>query len=179
MLIDYADPFLGNDASHLPPPRGLAANWFFLKAQTGNTHPGAAWPLGLMTAAPYTGGYPNGTGPYAANSCGRPREIMDPEHKMVMGVSHLHHSGTGAIRQYENYVIVTPVHGPATPRYARQPLADQKAVPGYYAARIGPTQVALTVTPRAALHRYRFADDSDNRLVVDLRLNGLVGAGVP
>jgi len=179
MLIDYADPFLGNDASQLPPPQGLAANWFFLKAQTGNTHPGAAWPLGLMTAAPYTGGYPNGTGPYAANSCGRPREIMDPEHKTVLGVSHLHHSGTGAIRQYENYVIVTPVHGPATPRYARQPLTDQEAVPGYYAARIGPTQVALTVTPRAALHRYRFADDSDNRLIVDLRLNGLVGAGVP
>lgn len=179
MLIDFADPFLGNDASQLPPPQGLAANWFFLKAQTGNTHPGAAWPLGLMTAAPYTGGYPNGTGPYAANSCGRPRAIMDPEHKTVMGVSHLHHSGTGAIRQYENYVIVTPVHGPATARYARQPLTDQAARPGFYSSRIGQTQVALTVTPRAALHQYRFAHESGNQLIADLRLNGLVQAGVP
>ena len=35
--LQYADPFLGNDAIALPEPEGIAATWFFVKAQTGNT----------------------------------------------------------------------------------------------------------------------------------------------
>lgn len=104
----YVDPFYGNFESDLPKPEGIAARWFFLKAQTGNTHPGAVIPFGMVSAAPYTGGYPTGCSPYWFNYYARPERIMDPEHLKIYGFSHFHQSGIGAVGQYYNYCIVTP-----------------------------------------------------------------------
>ena len=39
--VDRVDPFFGNGATSLHERKGIAASWFWPKAQVGNTHPGA------------------------------------------------------------------------------------------------------------------------------------------
>ena len=69
-LTRYMDPFFGNGTIDLPEPEGIAATWFFIKAQTGNTHPGAQAPLSMISVCPYTGAYPSG---YGQNAPSGPR----------------------------------------------------------------------------------------------------------
>ena len=52
-MIDKVDPFLGTEATDLPEPSGLAATWWWPKPQIGNTHPGATYPLGMVSACAY------------------------------------------------------------------------------------------------------------------------------
>jgi hypothetical protein len=54
------DPFWACEKTNLPQPRGIAANWYWPKALTGNTHPGASLPHGLVSVAAYSGAYPSG-----------------------------------------------------------------------------------------------------------------------
>lgn len=63
--LQYVDPFWGNGEINLKEPQGIAATWFFVKAQTGNTHPGACLPLNMVSMAPYNGAYPTGYGLHA------------------------------------------------------------------------------------------------------------------
>ena len=50
-LFEHVDPFIGTEATQLPAPQGLAATWWWPKPQVGNTHPGATYPLGMVSAA--------------------------------------------------------------------------------------------------------------------------------
>ncbi|MBR6748703.1 MAG: glycoside hydrolase, partial [Clostridia bacterium] len=106
MKRNYVDPFHGCGNCTLPSPRGIAATWFFPKAQTGNTHPGAAVPFGPMCVIPYSGGYPTGYGVNRPTSYG-PAPLMDVELKLK-GFTHMAHSGTGAIGYYYNYARFVP-----------------------------------------------------------------------
>ena len=76
-MIEHVDPFIGTSATDLPEPRGLAASWWWPKPQVGNTHPGATYPFGMVSACAYSGGYPTGYGPYQLNTEGVPPLLDD------------------------------------------------------------------------------------------------------
>ncbi|MBN9327721.1 MAG: hypothetical protein J0I87_12520, partial [Cellulomonas sp.] len=61
-MFEHVDPFIGTEATQLPQPQGLAATWWWPKPQVGNTHPGATYPLGMVSACAYSGAYPTGYG---------------------------------------------------------------------------------------------------------------------
>lgn len=63
----YVDVFYGSGAVKLPKPEGIAATWFFLNGQCGNTYPHASLPFGKMSCGLYTGGYPTGYGNHMVN----------------------------------------------------------------------------------------------------------------
>lgn len=67
----YVNVFQGNGEINLPKPDGIAASWYFIKAQCGNTFPHAALPFSKMTVGAYSGAYPTGYGVNDANYCGK------------------------------------------------------------------------------------------------------------
>jgi predicted alpha-1,2-mannosidase len=179
------DPFVGTEAIDLLPPTGIAARWFYLKAQIGNTHPGACVPFSPMSVCPYSGAYPSGYGVYDINTHGTPGRIH--ERKVAYGVSHVHHSGTGYIDQFYNFFLTTPT-GPglgSSPVALPLDLTDARpfdlenetAVPGSYTAHLrtgaggdAVVQFELTTTNRVAVHRYRGA----RAVTVDITHEGLI-----
>ena len=169
---ESVDPFLGNWEADMSPRTGLAARWFLPKALVGNTHPGAVLPLGMVSALPYSGGYVTGYGPYEVSCSGLPR--VRPQGHVARGVTHFHHSGTGTVGHYYNYARVAVVDR-EKPVEVERPLLAERARPGYYAGSFGDAgpRVELTVTRRAALHRYAIADPSRSSLRVDLSSAGL------
>lgn len=170
--LSYVDIFYGNLEPDLKKPEGIAANWFYLKAQTGNTHPGALLPFGMVSACAYTGGYSSGYGPYWVNSYARPPRIMQPDAMEAMGFSHFHHSGTGYIDEFYNYFIFTPVSGRTHARFDRYPLRNEAGQPGYYACTIGDITAKVSVTDTGAVYEFEFAG-KENALFFDPEFNGL------
>ncbi len=170
--IVSVDPFLGNWEVDTSPRQGLAARWRLPKALVGNTHPGAVLPLGMVSALPYSGGYVTGYGPYEASWSGLPKPLSKGH--VARGVTHFHHSGAGMIDHYYNYARVSMVER-GTFKEIEQPLVDEQARPGYYAAHFGAVgpRVELTVTRRAALHRYTFHQAPNSSLRVDFASAGL------
>ena len=109
-MIEAIDPFIGTDVTDLPPVDGLAASWWWPKPQIGNTHPGATFPFGMVSACAYSGGYPTGYGMYRMSTEGIPPRLYDK--LQASGFTHFQQSGTGAIRKYYNYFRVTPMLDP-------------------------------------------------------------------
>ncbi|WP_420112338.1 glycoside hydrolase domain-containing protein, partial [Pseudactinotalea sp.] len=166
------DPFIGTEATALPPRSGLAATWWWPKPQVGNTHPGACYPLGMVSACAYSGGYPTGYGCYGLSTEGLPPIIHD--RKVASGFTHFQQSGTGAIRKYYNYVRVTPMTLPLDDLGTSWEITDEHAEPGCYRATLASGITAeISVGPKSAVHRYTFAEHRDARVVVDLSLGGL------
>lgn len=163
----YVNVFQGTGEIDLPKPEGIAAKWFFLKAGCGNTSPAALVPFGAMSVSPFSGGYPTGYGNHCMNSHSRPPKFADG--KKLIGFSHLHQSGTGAIEYYYNYAITTPKY--ADSPYRRLP-ENEYAEPGYYSCFLEDIKCELTAAKRTALHRYTFAK-SDGFVTVDFSSNGL------
>ncbi|SDU92906.1 Putative alpha-1,2-mannosidase [Microlunatus sagamiharensis] len=200
-MIEHVDPFVGSSATRLPPPVGLAATWWWPKPQVGNTHPGATYPFGMVSACAYSGAYPTGYGLYELNTEGVPPRLHD-EH-VASGFTHFQQSGTGAIRKYYNYFRVTPMLEPLDALGTTWLVTDEEAEPGYYACTLGgrpstgsgngggsgsgggPGQgvrCELTVGPKSAVHRYTFGAHADARVVIDFSMGGLTipyGATVP
>jgi len=172
-LLSYLDPFFGNGTIDLPKPQGIAATWFFLKAQTGNTYPGACAPFGMLSTCAYSGAYPTGYGLNAPNTHATPPRHF--ERLVASGFTHIQQSGTGAIETYYNYVRVTPLLGDLAQVGTRWALKDEHASPGYYAASLEGTGIRaeLTASRRAALHRYTFPPGDQARLVVDFSTGGI------
>lgn len=166
-----ADPFHGNGTIDLPQAEGLAASWHFIKGLTGNTHPGAVLPFGKYSVCPYTGGYPTGYGVNKINSGEPVGKIMDE--MRIIGFSHFHHSGTGAVGLYYNYAVVTPYRH--TKETAYTPL-DEQASPGYYAVRLAESGIfcELTVSHTGAYHRYTFPEGGGS-VAIDFANDGLYG----
>ena len=127
-MFEYVDPFIGTGATELPPPQGLAASWWWPKPQVGNTHPGATYPFGMVSACSYSGAYPTGYGLYELNTEGVPPRMH--EDQIASGFSHFHQSGTGAIRKYYNYFRVTPMLEPLDALGTSWELTDEVAEPG-------------------------------------------------
>ncbi len=171
--LDDLDPFFGNGTIDLPRPEGIAATWFFLKAQTGNTYPGACAPLGMFSVCAYSGAYPTGYGLNAPNTHATPPRRFDQ--LCASGFTHLQQSGTGAIETYYNYVRVTPLTGDLDQLGTLWALHDEQACPGYYAATLAGTGIRaeLTASPRAALHRYTFPAGGGARIAVDFSTGGI------
>ncbi|WP_036318534.1 glycoside hydrolase domain-containing protein [Microbacterium indicum] len=182
MKLADVDPFIGTQPTDLPPATGLAAAWWWPKPQIGNTHPGATFPLGMVSACSYSGAYPTGYGEYALSTEGVPPRMR--ERPVASGVTHFQQSGTGAIRKYYNYVRVTPMVDKLDDLGRQWDIADEEASPGYYAFTYeNGIRAEITVGPKSAVHRYTFPEDrTDARLVVDLSVGGLdipYGATVP
>ena len=149
-ISSYVNVFQGSGEIDLPKPEGLAKKWLFIKAQCGNTTPAAAYPFGKTTVCAYTGGYPTGYDNRLPNTCGKPRK-MDGK---VRGFSHMHVSGTGAIRDYYNYAVVS-----ALPCDKLSPMLEdfvsEEGHPGYYSATLSSgVKFEGTVSKKIALHRY-------------------------
>ncbi|MBN1580317.1 MAG: glycoside hydrolase family 92 protein [Anaerolineae bacterium] len=176
-LLPYMDPFFGNGTIDLPKPKGIAATWFFIKAQTGNTYPGACAPFGMISVCPYSGAYPTGYGKNAPNTHATPAQRFDEF--VASGFTHLQQSGTGAIETYYNYVRVTPLVGDLEQLGTRWTLENETANPGYYAASLAGTGIKaeLTASPRAAFHRYTFtqtpAEDAGHTIAIDFSNGGI------
>src|SRR5918994_1741355 len=180
-VIDHVDPFIGSAATDLPTPQGLAETWWWPKPQVGNTHPGATFPFGMVSACAYSGAYPTGYGRYQLNTEGVPTELYDRQ--LASGFTHFQQSGTGAIRKYYNYFRVSPMVVPRDDLGECWDLLDERAEPGYYACTLSSgIRCELTVGPRSAVHRYTFPAHRDARIVIDFSMGGLAlpyGATVP
>jgi putative alpha-1,2-mannosidase len=171
-MFEYVDPFIGTEATDLPTPSGLAATWWWPKPQVGNTHPGATYPLGMVSACAYSGAYPTGYGRYDLGTEGLPVEMHD--RRVASGFTHFQQSGTGAIRKYYNYYRVTPMLQPLDDLGELWEIQEEQAEPGWYAATLASgVRCELTVGPKSAVHRYTFPAHRDARLVIDFSLGGL------
>ncbi|MBE6377484.1 MAG: hypothetical protein E7051_01560 [Lentisphaerae bacterium] len=165
------DLFWGYGAVEAPPGEGLAKHWNWLKAQTGNNHPGAMLPFGWVTALPYSGAYPTGYG-RNGNSCeGKPPQVSDTA--AAYGITHFHPSGTGYVGEFYNYFLVTPCSSGCDCREISE-LKDEYASCGYFSGKLVDYGVdfELTCGKFAALHRYYFAEDS-GKIKVDITQLGL------
>ena len=180
-MIEHVDPFIGTAQTDLPAPTGLAATWWWPKPQVGNTHPGATYPLGMVSACAYSGGYPTGYGPYDLSTEGVPPRLHDGSH--ASGFTHFQQSGTGAIRKYYNYFRVSPMLEPLDVLGRTWEVTAEHASPGYYSATLdNGVRAEITVGPKSAVHRYTFPEHADARVVVDFSAGGLAipyGATVP
>ncbi len=165
---DFVNIFQGTGEIDLTEPKGIAAKWFFIKAGCGNTSPAAVLPFGAMSVSPFTGGYPTGYGDHKPNSHSRPAHF-DYGNKLI-GFSHLHQSGTGAIGYYYNYAVVTPKYD--TSDYRRD-FFDESAVPGYYSCKTQDILCEVTVSKRTAFHRYTFGS-SGGYTEIDFSNNGII-----
>ncbi|MFB9658786.1 glycoside hydrolase domain-containing protein [Glycomyces mayteni] len=180
-ILDSVDPFIGTAATDLPAAQGLAAAWWWPKAQVGNTHPGACYPLGMVSACACSGAYPTGYGLYGISKEGAPEPMYDEY--LASGFTHFQQSGTGAIRKYYNYFRVTPMVEPLDSLGNQWRLREEEASPGYYAATLeNGIRCELTVGAKTAVHRYTFPESSSSRVVVDFSYGGLAiehGTTVP
>lgn len=171
-MIGRVDPFIGTEITDLPPPTGIAATWWWPKPQVGNTHPGATYPLGMVSACAYSGAYPTGYGRFDLSTEGVPTTIHDEA--VASGFTHFQQSGTGAIRKYYNYFRVTPMLEPLDVLGRSWEVLDEAAEPGYYAATLGSgIRAELTVGPKSAVHRYTLPRHPNARIVIDFSLGGL------
>ena len=166
----YANPFYGNGETDRFFKDGLASKWFYIKALCGNTTPHATLPFGKMSVGAYSGGYPSGYGTHYPNSCGGIKKLSDK--LTVRGFSHLHQSGTGAMRYYYNYAVTTPFYGNIERAQEYRQAEGESAVPGYYSVNLGGVFCELTVDGGIALHRYTFERDG-GRVAVDFSNDGL------
>lgn len=172
-MFDRVDPFIGTEATALPTPTGLAATWWWPKPQVGNTHPGATYPLGMVSACAFSGAYPTGYGRYELGTEGLPAPMYDEQ--VASGITHFQQSGTGAIRKYYNYVRVTPMIQPLDDLGQAWRVTDERAQPGYYAATLDSgIRCEVTVGPKSAVHRYTFPAHSNSRVVIDFSQGGLL-----
>lgn len=171
-MFERVDPFIGTEATSLPAQEGLATSWWWPKPQVGNTHPGATYPLGMVSACAYSGAYPTGYGRYDLGTEGLPTEMHDRQ--VASGFTHFQQSGTGAIRKYYNYFRVTPMLQPLDDLGQLWDIVDEDAEPGYYTATLDSgIRAEITVGPKSAVHRYTFPAHRDARLVIDFSLGGL------
>lgn len=167
----YADPFWGNGATAAPPGKGVAKHWNWLKAQSGNTHPGALLPFGWVSVLPYSGAYSSGYGCIGVSSDGEAPRMF--ERPMAKGFTHFHTTGVGFLGEFYNYLLLTPVSASCDPQVLSR-LDNESASPGYYKGTLSDYGVdfELTATDFAAIHRCTFHSSSGS-LTLDVSQLGL------
>ena len=134
-------------------------NPFIGTAGTGHTFPGATVPFALVQLSPETGyaGWPYCSG-------------YRYEDSTIMGFSHTHLSGTGAVDLGD--LLLMPFTGSPEKDHFRSSFShkEEVAAPGYYKVKLRDynVQAQLTSTARAGFHQYRFAA-KEGYVLVDLR----------
>ena len=149
-LTDFVDPFIGTGG-------------------TGHTFPGATIPFGMVQLSPDTrqNGWDNCSGYHSLNPT-------------ILGFSHTHLSGTGAIDYGD--ILVTPMSGtlltepgketnPETGYRSRFSHSSEEAKPGYYRVTLEDDMIEaeMTVTERAGFHRYTFTKEGLSHILIDLK----------
>lgn len=128
---------------------------------TGHTYPGATMPHGAVQLSPDT----------RANDWSACAGYQHSD-TSVDGFSHTHLSGTGCCDLGDIFVRPTSatVDLNADTLYYPTPIADQKARPGYYSARLTDEKIKaeFTATTRTGVHRYTFDSESTPTLIFDL-----------
>lgn len=154
----------------MPEAYGIVKNWVPIKALSGNTSPGACLPFGKYSVCAYSGGYTSGYGVNKGNYGGEVPKLFDGEMRLI-GFSHFHNSGVGAITVYYNYAVVTPFYEKKAKDYG---ICNEGEKPGYYTATIKENDIKceLSVTDYAAYHRYTF-DKNGGKISIDFLNNGL------
>lgn len=143
--VDYTgivSPFIGTDAH-------------------GHTFPGAVAPFGMMQLSPDTrlSGWDGCSGYHFTDS-------------VIYGFSHTHLSGTG-VSDYGD-ILLMPANGkPDLEDYNYRSSfqkSSENASPGYYSVYLDDpkVKVELTASQRAGIHKYRFDQDQENHVVLDL-----------
>ena len=120
----------------------------------GHTYPGATVPHGAVQLSPDTrrGNWDACAGYHYSDST-------------LMGFSHTHLSGTGCIDLGD--ILIRPVVSQYPIPFSHE---EEIASPGYYAVNL-PVEniyVELTATPHAGVHRYTFAPEAQQALLIDL-----------
>ncbi|MNK00663.1 Glycosyl hydrolase family 92 [compost metagenome] len=142
-------------------------NPFIGTAGTGHTFPGATLPSGIIQLSPETG--------YAGwDYCAGYRY----EDKQILGFSHTHLSGTGALDLGD--ILLMPFTGDTSPKeYYKSDFShsEEKASPGYYSVNLKSYRILaeLTATSHVGMHRYTFPAKQKAHVLLDLR-HGLVGS---
>ena len=149
-LTEFVDPFIGTGG-------------------TGHTFPGATLPFGMVQLSPDTrqNGWDNCSGYHTLNST-------------ILGFSHTHLSGTGAIDYGD--ILVIPMSGtlltepgeetnPETGYRSRFSHSSEEAKPGYYRVTLEDDMIEaeMTVTERAGFHRYTFTKEGVSHILIDLK----------
>ncbi len=166
----YVDVFYGNGEVDHFADDGIGSKWYYIKALCGNTVPHATLPFGKMSVGAYSGGYPSGYGTHYPNSCGGIRKLG--KKMTIRGFSHLHHSGTGGIKYYYNYAVVTPFYGSIDEIEIFRDFENERAVPGKYEVTFNNVDCKLTVNHNTAVHYYSFKNEC-GRIAVDFSNDGL------
>lgn len=150
-----------------------AVNVFIGTGGDGHTFPGATRPFGMIQLSPDTQvRHFRQSYPWAAG--------YRYEDDSILGFSHTHFSGTGhsdlgdvLLMPYTGETKLEPgyperAHSGYRSRFSHQ---DERAEPGYYAVKLldHDIKVELTTSERVGLHRYRFPQGSDAKVIMDLR----------
>lgn len=128
---------------------------------TGHTYPGATMPRGAVQLSPDT----------RSNDWSACAGYQHDD-TSVDGFSHTHLSGTGCCDLGDIFVRPTSatVDINADTLYSPTAIADQKARPGYYSARLTEEGIKaeLTATTHTGVHRYTFEKGTTPTIIFDL-----------
>jgi len=162
--VKKVNVFLGVDNKDIADKAQVAENlpridtsWYDVRELYGATHPGAALPFGMVSCnasgmSEYKKGHPSGY-----------------NGKDFIGLSHFHHSGTGTIRWYYNYVLFTPKTGELKLHNEPQGIDHEKGSPGWYSCSLNSgINVETTVSEKSAMHRFTFPEKHEKHLVIDV-----------
>ena len=136
--------------------------------------------------------YPGATMPFGAVQLGPDTGVRDWDHcsgyhykdSAILGFSHTHLSGTGAIDLFDFLVMPATddfhfdpnaaVDGPTSYR-AKFSHADEVATPGYYSVALQGSNIKaeLTATERVGFHKYTFPASRKSCILLDLMHVGL------
>ena len=141
--VQYVDPMIGTGGH-------------------GHTYPGAVLPHGMVQLSPDTrlDGWDGCSGYHYSDN-------------YIYGFTHTHLSGTGC-SDYGD-ILLMPMNGDPSPDNktygSKFSHANEKASPGYYSVKLDDDNilVELTATVRVGIHKYSFAADKKNYVILDLK----------
>lgn len=137
-------------------------NTFIGNAYHGHTFPGACVPFGNMQVSPESGNC-------AWRYCGG----FHYEDDAILGFAQNHLNGTGIPDLGD--ILMLPFSDSIAEFRSRYDRERQYSTPGYYTVYLTDADVSveLTATERTSMHRYRYGNPEEARLLVDLQ-SGLV-----
>lgn len=126
-------------------------------ALSGNNHPGATTPYGLVQLGPDTHPAPDWF-----NASG-----YDYNDNRIYGFSHTRLSGTGASDLIDISIFPTTSGKATSSAFGHE---GEKASPGYYSVKLDDEGILaeMTATTRTGLHRYTYPNGADTKVIVDL-----------
>ena len=146
--IKYVNPFIGTGGH-------------------GHTYPGATSPFGMVQLSPDSrlDGWDGCSGYHYSDS-------------VIYGFSHTHLSGTG-VSDYSD-ILLMPISGKAVydnKEYSSEFLhKNEIAQAGFYSVLLDKHNILaeFTTTPRTGMHKYTFAQETDNKVILDLNHRDVV-----